>query len=167
MEKGKEPVMEHFYTLGSLGNTLSWGDQQIPEPVDEVFDVKAISYDKKRKAMMKRTVKRRRFTLDSTMFVTTEETLFDTKNTKVSEFLGVGMAITDATLDREKRDEREATAMRKELEHIRHQAEYYQDTTQEIILLKGDFMEVYSRFKSERDIFMTQIEITRKTLLWD
>jgi hypothetical protein len=73
MEKGKEPVMEHFYTSGSLGNTLSWGDQQIPEPVDEVVDVQAISYDKKRKAVMKRTVKRRRFTLDSTMFVTTKK----------------------------------------------------------------------------------------------
>jgi hypothetical protein len=72
----------------------------------------------------------------------------------VSELLGVGMAITDATLDRVKMDEREATSMRKELEHLRHQVEYYQDTTQEIILLKGDFMEVYSRFKSERDIFM-------------
>jgi hypothetical protein len=39
MEKGKEPFMEHFFTLGSLGNTLSWGYQQIPEPIDEVVDV--------------------------------------------------------------------------------------------------------------------------------
>jgi hypothetical protein len=158
MEKGKEPAMEHFYTVGSLGSTLSWGDQQILEPVDEVVDVQAISYDKKRKAVMKRTVKRRRFTLDNTLFVTTEETLFDTEHTKVSELLGAGMAITDATLDREKRDEQEATSMRKELEHLRHQAEYYQDTTQETILLKGDLMEVYSQFKSERDIFMARIE---------
>jgi hypothetical protein len=72
MEKGKEPTMEHFYTSGSLGNTLSWGDQQILEPVDEVVDVQAISYDKKRKAIMKRTVKRRRSNLDNTLFVTTE-----------------------------------------------------------------------------------------------
>ena len=57
------------------------------------------------------------------------------------------MAITYATLDREKRDEQEATAMRKELEHLRHQAEYYQDTTQAIILLKSDFMQVYNQFK--------------------
>jgi hypothetical protein len=103
MEKGKEHVMEHFYTSGSLGNILSWGDQQILEPIDEVFDVQDISYDNKIKAVMKRHVKRRSFTLDSTMFVTTDETLFDTENTKVSELLGVGMSITNATLDRVKR----------------------------------------------------------------
>jgi hypothetical protein len=50
--------MEHLYTLGSLGNTLSWGDQQIPEPVDEIADVQAIAYDRKRKFMMKRMVKK-------------------------------------------------------------------------------------------------------------
>jgi hypothetical protein len=76
----------------------------------------------------------------------------------VSELLGAGMAINDTTLDRVKRDELEDTSMRKELEHIRHQAENYQDTTQEIILLKGDFMEAYDQFKSERDIFMSRIE---------
>jgi hypothetical protein len=47
----------------------------------------------------------------------------------VSELLGVGMAIIDATLDREKMDERESTAMRKELEHLRHQSKYYQNST--------------------------------------
>jgi len=71
MEKGKEPAMEHFYMAGSLGSTLSWGDQQILEHVDEVIDVWVVSYDNKRKAVMKRTVKRRRFTLDNTLFVTT------------------------------------------------------------------------------------------------
>jgi hypothetical protein len=33
--------------------------------------------------------------------------LFDTENAKMTELIGAGMAITDATLDREKRDERE------------------------------------------------------------
>jgi hypothetical protein len=37
--RDREPTMEHLYTAGSLGNTLSWGDQQIPEPVDEVTDI--------------------------------------------------------------------------------------------------------------------------------
>jgi hypothetical protein len=44
-EKGKETMLEHFHTPGSLGNVLTWGDQPIPEPVDEVVDVQAISYD--------------------------------------------------------------------------------------------------------------------------
>jgi hypothetical protein len=35
------------------------------------------------------------------------------------------MAINDATLDRERRDERELASMQKELDHLRHQDEYY------------------------------------------
>jgi len=69
--KGKEPITKHFYTPGSLGNTLSWGDQQIPEPIDKVDDVQDISFDKKTKAIMKRTVKIMRLNLDNTLFVTT------------------------------------------------------------------------------------------------
>jgi hypothetical protein len=33
---------------------LTWGDQQIPEPVDEVADIYVISYDQKRKAIIQR-----------------------------------------------------------------------------------------------------------------
>jgi hypothetical protein len=36
----------------------------------------------------------------------------------MTELIGAGMAITDATLDREKRDEREVDAMKKELDHL-------------------------------------------------
>jgi hypothetical protein len=35
------------------------------EPVDEVADIQAISYDRKRKSIMKKTTKKRRVTLDS------------------------------------------------------------------------------------------------------
>jgi hypothetical protein len=35
----REPTMEHLYMGGSLGNNLPWGDQQIPELVDEVIDI--------------------------------------------------------------------------------------------------------------------------------
>jgi hypothetical protein len=131
--------MEHLYTVGSLGNTLSWGDQQIPEPVDEVTDIQEISYDRKIKVVMRRTVKKRKLTLDSTLLITTEETLFDTENAKMTELIRAGMAITDATLDREKRDEREVATMKKELDHLRHQAEYYQNSTQAVVLLKCEF----------------------------
>jgi hypothetical protein len=86
--------MEHLYTAGSLGNTLSWGDQQIPEPVDEIVDIQEIAYDRKRKAVMRRTTKKRRLTLDSTLLITTEETLFDTENAKMIELIRVGMDIT-------------------------------------------------------------------------
>jgi hypothetical protein len=47
MKEVQEPSLEHIYTVGSLGNMLTWGDQQIPEPMDEVVDIQAISYDRR------------------------------------------------------------------------------------------------------------------------
>jgi hypothetical protein len=129
--RGRKATMEHFYMAGSLGNTLSWGDQQIIEPIDKVLMCRPSLMTRNERQVMKRNVKRRRFNLDNNFFVTMKDTLFDIENTKVSELLGVGMVITNATLDEAKRDEQEATAMRNELEDLRHQAEYYQDTTQE------------------------------------
>jgi hypothetical protein len=103
VNKGKETILEHFHTPGSLGNTLSWGDQPIPEPVDEVVDVQAISYDRKRQLVVKRTRKKRRITLDSALMITTEETLLDAGQSRVSELLGASMAISSATIDKGKR----------------------------------------------------------------
>ena len=67
--------------------------------------------------------------LDNTLLITTEETLFDTKNAKITELIKEGMAITKATLDREIRDEREVSSMKKEFDHLRHQAKYYYNST--------------------------------------
>jgi hypothetical protein len=117
------------------------------EPVDEITEVRAIAYDRKRKVVMKRTVKKRKLTLDRTLFIATEETLFDTNNAKMTELIGVGMAITDATLDRENKDEEEANSMRNKLDHLRHQAEYYQNSTQVLVLLKSKFREMYGKFR--------------------
>jgi hypothetical protein len=52
MEEVQEPSLEQIYIIGSLRNMLTWGDQQIPEPVDEVVDIHAITYDWKRKYFM-------------------------------------------------------------------------------------------------------------------
>jgi hypothetical protein len=38
-EKTQDPISEHFYTLGSVSNILSWGDHPIPQPVEEVADL--------------------------------------------------------------------------------------------------------------------------------
>jgi hypothetical protein len=54
------------------------------------------------------------------------------------ELIKAGMAIIDATLDRRKRDEREVTSMSKEMDHLRHQDEYYQNSTQAVVLLKSE-----------------------------
>jgi len=114
---------------GSLGNTLTWGDQQIPEPMDEVADIHVLSYDRKRKSIMRRKTKKRRLTLDNAILITTEEKLLNTENAKTSELIVAWMDITDATLDRSKHDEKELATTKKELDHLCHPAKYYQDST--------------------------------------
>jgi len=47
---------------------------------------------------VKRTRKKIKLTLDSVVVFTLEETLFDTKKEKMSEFLGAGMVVSDATI---------------------------------------------------------------------
>jgi hypothetical protein len=118
MEEVQEPSLEQIYTIGSLGNMLTWRDQQIPEPVDEFADIHAIAYDRKKKSIMHRTTKKRRITLDRSILITTEEKMISTEHAKTSKLIGAGMAITDATLDREKRDEEELVTSLKELEHL-------------------------------------------------
>jgi hypothetical protein len=162
----QEPNLEQVYTIRSLGNTLTWGDQQIPEPVDEVADIHAIAYDRKRKAIIQRTTKKRRITLDRSILITTEEHLINTEHAKTSKLIGAGMEITDATLDRAKRDEKELAATLKELEHLCHLAKYYQDTTQVTVYLRSEFKEAYSKFTDERHLFTARIvELQEDTLM--
>jgi hypothetical protein len=74
----QEPSLEQIYTVESQGNTLTWGEQPILEPVDEVIDIQAITYDRKRKSIMKRTNKKRRLMVDSSILITKEEKLITT-----------------------------------------------------------------------------------------
>jgi hypothetical protein len=101
----KEPSLEPVYTIGSLGNTLTWGDQQIPEPLDEVANIHGIAYDQKMKAIIQRTTKKRRISLDRSILITTKEHLINTEHAKTFEHIGTQMEITDSTLNRAKRDE--------------------------------------------------------------
>ena len=43
----------------------------------------------------------------------------------MSKLIGAGMEITDATLDRESKDEEELVVALKELYHVRHLEKYY------------------------------------------
>jgi hypothetical protein len=78
--------------------------------MDEVADIHAIAYDRKRKTIVQQTTKKRRITLDRSILITTEEHLINTEHAKTSELIDAGMEITDATLDRDKRDEKELVA---------------------------------------------------------
>jgi hypothetical protein len=84
-----------------------------------------ISYDRKRKAAMRRKTKKRRLMLDSMLLITIEEKMLSTENLKTTELIGVGMAMTDATLDRAKWDKKELATTKKELDHLHHLVKYY------------------------------------------
>jgi hypothetical protein len=83
--------------------------------------------------------------------------LISTEHAKTSELIGVGMAITDATLDRERKDEEELATALKELEHLLHLEKYYQDSTQAMVFLRSKFQDAYSKFTNERHLFTTGI----------
>jgi hypothetical protein len=157
MEEVQEPSLEQIYTIESLRNMLTWGDQQILEPMDEVTNIHAITYDHKRKAIVQRTTKKRRITLDHSILITTEEKLINTEHAKTSKLIDARMAITDATLDREKRDEEELAATLKELEHLCHLVKYNQDTTYATMFPRSKFQEAYNKFIDERHLFITTI----------
>jgi hypothetical protein len=111
--------------------------------LDEVVDIEAIAYEHKIQLVVKRTTRKRNITLDNTMFITTEETLLDSEKYKVSKILGEGVAISQSTIDRAKEDEMEVHSMRRYLERLRHQVEYYSNANQEVILLRVEFLEEY------------------------
>jgi hypothetical protein len=67
------------------------------------------------------------------------------------------MEITDATLERVKRDEEELAVALKELEHLHHLAKYYQDTTQGTMFLRSEFKEAYKKFIDEQHLFTARI----------
>jgi hypothetical protein len=134
--------------------------------MDEVSDIYVISYDQKRKAIVQRTTKKRRITLDHSILITTEENLINIENARTSKLLGVGMAISEATQGRAKRVEKELVATIKELEHVRHLAEYYQSTTQTAVYLRSEFEEAYNNFTHERHLFSAKIvELQEDTLM--
>jgi hypothetical protein len=68
-----------------------------------------------------------------------------------------GMAITNATLNRARKDEEELVAALKELEHLRHLVKYYQDSIQATVFLRSEFQDAYSKFTNERHLFTAGI----------
>jgi len=90
--------------------------------------------------------------LDSSILITTKAKLISIEHAKMSELIGVVMAITDATLDRERKDEEELDDVLKELEHLHHLTKYYQESTQATVFLRRKFQDAYNKFTSERHL---------------
>jgi hypothetical protein len=74
------------------------------------------------------------------------------------ELIDAGMEITHATLDRARKDEEELAIALKELEHLRHLAKYYQNSTQATIFLRSEFQDAYNKFMSEQHLFTARID---------
>jgi hypothetical protein len=53
--------------------------------------------------------------------------MLSTEHAKMFELINIEMAITGATLDRERIDEKELAATLKELDHLFHLEKYYKD----------------------------------------
>jgi hypothetical protein len=122
--------------------------------------------DGKEKYIVQRTTKKRRITLDHSILITTEENMINIEHTKTFKLISAGMEITDATRDKEKRDEEELADAMKELKHLHHLVKYYQDTTQAIVFLRREFKETYNKFTNERHLFTTRIvELQEYTLM--
>jgi hypothetical protein len=66
------------------------------------------------------TTKKRRITLEFSILITIEEKLISIDHAKTSELINVGMVITDATLDRARKDEEDLATTLKELENLLH-----------------------------------------------
>jgi hypothetical protein len=125
-----------------------------------------ISYDQKRKAIVQRTAKKRRITLDQSILITTEENLINTVDARASELIGVGKSLSDAAQDRARRDEKELADTLKELEHLCHLVEYYKGATQTVVYLKDEFGRVYNEFKKERHLLISNVaEFQEDTLM--
>jgi hypothetical protein len=74
----------------------------------------------------------------------------DTVDAHTYELNCVEKALSEATHDRSRRDENELSVTQKELEHLRHLADYYKGSTQTTMCLKDEFDKVYDEFKKER-----------------
>jgi len=93
--------------------------------MDEVADIQEITYNRKRKTIVKRTTRKRSLTLDSSILITTEEKLINTEHANKSELINGGMEITYSTLDRERKYEKDLVVALKDLEHLCHLGKYY------------------------------------------
>jgi hypothetical protein len=104
-----------------------------------------------------RTTNKRRLTLDSSILITIEDKLISMEHAKMFELLDTRMEITDATLDRARKDEEDMVTALKELENLCHLNKYYRDSTQAMVFLRSKFQDAYSKFTSERHFFTAGI----------
>jgi hypothetical protein len=98
-----------------------------------------------------------RISLDHSILVTTKENLINIADARMSKLISVGKALSDSTLDRARRDEKELAATLKELKYLCHLFKYYKGAMHIILYLRGEFVGAYNEFKKERNMLMENI----------
>jgi hypothetical protein len=74
---------------------------------------------------VRRTRNNRKLTVDGVVLVTSKENLYDTKKEAwVSELFRVGMIMSHTMIEKNREEEREVNAMKKEIESLQHHVEY-------------------------------------------
>jgi hypothetical protein len=91
------------------------GDQPLSYHLDEVGKLESISYNNRRKNIIKRVQRKRKISLHIFIMFITKNPILDTKKEKISELLFVGVMISHATIDEARDDEREVKHMKNEL----------------------------------------------------
>jgi len=93
--------------------------------------------------------------------------MFDAERTKLSEFLGVGVVISHATIYKARAEEMEFKEVRKELEYLKNQVHYYKDTIEAISVLKENLLGERNNYKLVRDTFFKKVtDYQEETLLF-
>jgi hypothetical protein len=150
-----------------LRNILSWGDQPIPQPVEEVVDLELFTYDKKHKYIVKRTHRKRKVTLDKWGGEhMTEEVIIDTKKAKASQLYSTGLAISHASYDKALVEEKELEQARTEIASLKHQVQYHQEVGGETNF-KADLLEIHGRrLEVQKDLIMKAVALQEESLLF-
>jgi hypothetical protein len=113
-------MLQYFHTPESFQNVLSWGNRQIPYPIEELVDLESISYNRWRQAIVRIKQKRKRVYVDIVVVYMTEEPLFDMKSINLIELVAAGVEISHATIDKARVDKAKVENMKKELEFLRN-----------------------------------------------
>jgi hypothetical protein len=116
--------MEQVITPGIVENILSWVDQPILDPLEDVSDLEMIDYNRERK-YCQADPKRKKEDLDTTILCTIEEHVIDTKRARLSDLLSTGLAISHATMDKAIFEAKKIQNLGKQISLLENQVKYY------------------------------------------
>jgi hypothetical protein len=138
---------------------LSWGYQPIPQPIEDLDDLKIFTYEKKQRSIVKINHRKRKVTLDSGVLRRITEVIIDIKKAKASQLYSKFLAISHASYDKEVVEERELEQARVEIASLKHHVRYHQEAGGET-KFKVDLLEINDRcIKVQEDLIMKEVDM--------